>query len=80
MRIKQLPAIIVLIIMLVPVMSVVASDESSVTAGRESTIVVSEVFISPNGLVSNETSSNIYGAVDWNNDGEYSKYSDQFIE
>ena len=80
MRIKQLPAIIVLVIMLVPAMSVIASDESPVTAGRESTVVVSELLVSPNNLVSNETSQNAYGAVDWNGDGDYGKYSDQFIE
>ncbi|MCS5533100.1 MAG: amidohydrolase family protein [Candidatus Poseidoniaceae archaeon] len=80
MRLSQLPAIAVLIIMLVPVMTVIASDESSVTDGRESTIVVSELFVSPNNLVSNDTSDNVYGAVDWNADGDYGKYSDQFIE
>ena len=80
MRINQLPAIIVLIIMLVPVMSVIASDESPTTSGRESTIEVSELFQSPNRLVSNATSSNVYGAVDWNSDGDYGTYSDQFIE
>ena len=79
MRLNQLPAIAVLVIMLVPVMSVIASDESTV-AGRNSTIVVSELFVSPNNLVSNDTSDNVYGAVDWNADGDYGKYSDQFIE
>ena len=79
MRLNQLPAIAVLVIMLVPVMSVIASDESTV-AGRNSTIVVSELFVSPNNLVSDETSDNVYGAVDWNADGDYGKYSDQFIE
>ncbi|MDC0340522.1 amidohydrolase family protein [Candidatus Poseidoniaceae archaeon] len=80
MRINQLPALIVLVIMLVPVMSVIASDESSTTASRENTVVVSELLISPNNLVSNDTSDNVYGAVDWNGDGDYGKYSDQFIE
>ncbi|MEZ7994986.1 MAG: hypothetical protein QMC52_07515, partial [Candidatus Poseidoniaceae archaeon] len=80
MRINQLPAIIVLLIMLVPVMSVIASDESPTTSGRESTVVVSELFVSPNNLVSDDTSDNVYGAVDWNGDGYYGKYSDQFIE
>ncbi|MDE0557394.1 MAG: amidohydrolase family protein, partial [Candidatus Poseidoniaceae archaeon] len=80
MRINQLPALIVLVIMLVPAMSVIASDESPVTAGRENTVVVSELLISPNNLVANDTSQNVYGAVDWNGDGDYGKYSDQFIE
>lgn len=43
-------------------------------------MIVSELLISPNNLVSNETSDNAYGAVDWNNDGDYGKFSDQFIE
>ena len=68
MRIHQLPALIVLVIMLVPVMSVIASDESSATAGRENTVVVSELFVSPNNLVSDETSDNVYDAIDWNGD------------
>ena len=55
-------------------------QESNDASGRENTILVSELFISPNNLVSNETSQNVYGAVDWNADGEYGKYSDQFIE
>ena len=48
--------------------------------GRAANVVVAELFISPNNLVSNETNSNIYGAVDWNGDGDYGKFSDQFIE
>ena len=55
-------------------------QESNAASGRENTILVSELFVSPNNLVSNETSQNVYGAVDWNADGEYGKYSDQFIE
>ena len=57
-------------------------SEVEETSARSSDIVVSELFISPNNLVSNETSGNmnIYNATDWNGDGEYGKYSDQFIE
>ena len=55
------------------------STESN-TSGRAANIVISELFISPNNLVSNENSTNIYGAVDWNGDQDYGKYSDQFIE
>ena len=55
-------------------------QDSTDASGRENTILVSELFISPNNLVSNETSQNVYGAMDWNADGEYGKYSDQFIE
>ena len=84
MRLDRLTTILVLILFLAPfVPSTPAphemSDISEVSA-RDSAIVVSELFISPNNLVSNATSTNVYGAVDWNNDGEYSKYSDQFIE
>ena len=50
------------------------------TSGRAANIVISELFISPNNLVSNENSTNLYGAVDWNGDQDYGKYSDQFIE
>ena len=48
--------------------------------GRAANVVISELFISPNNLVANENSSNIYGAVDWNGDGDYGRFSDQFIE
>jgi hypothetical protein len=68
------------LLMLLPSLSVASMQEENTTQGRESTIQVSELFISPNNLVSNETSQNVYGAVDWNADGEYGKYSDQFIE
>ena len=78
MRLNQLPAIAVLFIMLVPVITVIASDESS-AAGRESTIVVSELFISPDNLVSNDTSDNVYGAVDWNGDGDWDDPGEKVI-
>ena len=55
------------------------TNESNVS-GRAANIVISELFISPNNLVSNENSTNLYGAVDWNGDQDYGKYSDQFIE
>ena len=48
--------------------------------GRAANVIISELFISPNNLVANDTSDNVYGAVDWNGDGDYGKYSDQFIE
>ena len=84
MRLDRLTTILVLILFLAPfVPSSPAPHEMSdifEVSARDSDIEVSEVFISPNGLVSNATSTNIYGAVDWNNDGEFSKYSDQFIE
>jgi len=44
------------------------------------TIIISEVLASPNGMKNNETCSNCYNATDWNGDGEYGKFSDQFIE
>jgi len=55
-------------------------NNESNTSGRAADIVISELFISPNNLVSNENSTNLYGAVDWNGDQDYGKYSDQFIE
>ncbi|MFL2882010.1 MAG: amidohydrolase family protein [Candidatus Poseidoniaceae archaeon] len=55
-------------------------NNESNTSGRAADIVISELFVSPNNLVSNETSTNLYGAVDWNGDQDYGKYSDQFIE
>ena len=59
-----------------------SENQNLQTGARSDGIVVSELFISPNNLVSNETSGNmnIYNATDWNGDGEYGKYSDQFIE
>ena len=56
------------------------NNNANNTSGRAADVVISELFISPNNLVSNENSTNLYGAVDWNGDGEYGKYSDQFIE
>ncbi len=55
-------------------------SESKQASGRAANVVISELFISPNDLVANETESNLYGAVDWNGDGDYGEYSDQFIE
>lgn len=80
MRIIRGAAVAMFLLMLLPSLSVASMQEESTAQGRESTIQVSELFISPNNLVSNETSQNVYGAVDWNADGEYGKYSDQFIE
>ena len=54
--------------------------ETYEVSARDSSVVISEVFISPNQLASNETSDNMYGAIDWNSDGDYGKFSDQFIE
>ena len=56
-------------------------DNQEMNAGaRNANIVISELFVSPNNLVANETSDNVYGSVDWNGDGDYGKFSDQFIE
>ena len=55
-------------------------NDSKEANGRAANVVISELFISPNNLVANETNSNLYGAVDWNGDGDYGKFSDQFIE
>lgn len=40
-------------------------NSESNASGRAADIVISELFISPNNLVSNENSTNLYGAVDW---------------
>ena len=57
-------------------------DEQNMANGRAGNIVISELLVSPNNLVSNSTSGNmnVYNATDWNGDGDYGKYSDQFIE
>ena len=56
--------------------------EQNMANGRAGNIVISELLVSPNNLVSNSTSGNmnVYNATDWNGDGDYGKYSDQFIE
>ena len=83
---RQILAVFILGIMLFAPWSISGNDLSEnqnlQTGARSDGIVVSELFISPNNLVSNETSGNmnIYNATDWNGDGEYGKYSDQFIE
>ena len=56
------------------------SSQVSTADGRDSNVVIAELFVSPNNLVANDTSDNVYGAVDWNGDGDYGKFSDQFIE
>lgn len=84
MRLDQLTTLLVLVLFLAPFVPTEPVSyeitEISEASARDSDVVVSELFISPNNLVSNETSANVYGAVDWNNDGDYGKYSDQFIE
>ena len=84
MRLDRLTTLLVLIIFLAPFVPSTPAPyeftESSEVSARDSTIVVSELFRSPNQLKSNATNTNIYNAVDWNNDGDYGKYSDQFIE
>ena len=84
MRLNRLTTLLVLILFLAPLIpsNPAAHDLSEVSevSARDSDIVVSELFRSPNSLQSNGTSDNIYDAVDWNNDGDYGKYSDQFIE
>ena len=80
MRLIRGAALAMFFLMLLPSLSVGSVQGADAPQGRESTVFVSELFISPNNLVSNETSQNVYGAVDWNADGEYGKYSDQFIE
>jgi len=56
------------------------SEETGESISSPSSIIISEVFASPNGMKNNETCSNCYNATDWNGDGEYGKFSDQFIE
>ena len=84
MRLDQLTTLLVLVLFLAPFVPTEPVSyeiaEVSEASARDSDVVVSELFISPNNLVSNETSANVYGAVDWNNDGDYGKYSDQSIE
>ena len=63
MRIIRGAAVAMFLLMLLPSLSVASMQEESTAQGRESTIQVSELFISPNNLVSNETSQNVYGAV-----------------
>ena len=83
---RQLLAGIILGIMLLAPWSISGTSltdrEVEETGARSTGIVISELFVSPNNLVSNESSGNmnIYNATDWNGDGEYGKYSDQFIE
>lgn len=62
--------------------STLEENQQNMTSGRSGTIEISELFVSPNNLVSNSTSGNmnVYNATDWNGDGDYGKYSDQFIE
>ena len=56
------------------------SEDTASSESSDSNMIISEVLASPNGMKNNETCSNCYNATDWNGDGEYGKYSDQFIE
>ena len=56
------------------------SQETAEDEASAQSIIISEVLASPNGMKNNETCSNCYNATDWNGDGEYGKFSDQFIE
>jgi len=56
------------------------SEETTADDASSLSIIISEVLASPNGMKNNETCSNCYNATDWNGDGEYGKFSDQFIE
>ncbi|MBJ14648.1 MAG: hypothetical protein CMB70_04695 [Euryarchaeota archaeon] len=56
------------------------SEDTSSDDGTQSSIIISEILVSPNGMKNNDTCSNCYNAVDWNGDGEYGSNSDQFIE
>ena len=74
---------VLLLLLLLPLSYTVENleiSEERQANGRAANVVISELFISPNNLVANENSSNIYGAVDWNGDGDYGRFSDQFIE
>ncbi|MBT4925295.1 MAG: hypothetical protein HON16_06050, partial [Euryarchaeota archaeon] len=53
--------------------SALEENEQNMTIGRAGNIVISELLISPNNLVSNSTSGNmnVYNATDWNGDGDY---------
>ena len=50
------------------------------SAGEGDSVIISEILVSPNGMKNNETCTNCYNATDWNADGDYGKFSDQFIE
>lgn len=83
MRRMLIASMIVLVMILTPwsnTASELSNNEDNLASGRAANIVISELFASPNNLVSNETSNNVFGSVDWNGDGEYGKFSDQFIE
>ena len=75
---RRLPVLLCALFLasMAPLMPVTADD----VPAWPNHVVISEILVSPNNLVSNATSDNVYGAVDWNGDGDYGKYSDQFIE
>ncbi len=84
MRLARMTTVLILILFLAPLIpspdTSTSLRETYEVSARDSSVVISEVFISPNQLASNETSDNMYGAIDWNSDGDYGKFSDQFIE
>ena len=50
------------------------------SVGEDDNITISEILVSPSSMKNNETCTNCYNATDWNGDGDYGKFSDQFIE
>ncbi|MGY8728794.1 MAG: hypothetical protein ACKVKS_06140, partial [Candidatus Poseidoniales archaeon] len=67
MRLSQLTTLLILVLFLAPLAPTTPApyemSEVSEVSARDSAIEVSELFRSPNRLVSNATSSNVYGAV-----------------
>ena len=60
--------------------SMLLDNQAVESAGEGDSVIISEILVSPNGMKNNETCTNCYNATDWNADGEYGKFSDQFIE
>ena len=75
---RRLPVLLcsLLLLSMAPLMPVSADDAPA----WPDHVVISEILVSPNGMKNNETCTNCYNATDWNGDGDYGKYSDQFIE
>ncbi len=68
-------AILLVLLLTLPLSVKVGAAEEDIPS-----IIISEIFVSPNSMTNNDTCNNCYGATDWNGDGKYGRDSDQFIE
>ena len=79
-RVLVLSAVLVFLLTSASPTSMLLDEQHIDSVGDADNIIISEILVSPNGMKNTEECTNCYNATDWNGDGEYGSYSDQFIE